>query len=288
MSTELLRPDDAPIRIMTADELREVDRLARDECAMPTLLLMEHAAVGLAETIIKALSMLREDGSDQLGRVLIVAGRGNNGGDGLAAARLLADAGVTAEVALASAHEKMEGDAATNLAMVESRDVPVQQIPERAAGSKANPEEAGSWLRSLIDASGPAVIIDAIMGTGLDRPLQGMPLGLVRAINASDATVIAADIPTGLHADTGDPMPEAVEADVTVTFAAIKAGFESLEAQRHIGEVIVQPIGVPPALLRRFGREAPDEPDAPWREENEGPADPFDRKTDGLPGRSGD
>lgn len=223
-------------RIFTVDELREIDRLAADEFAMPTLLLMEHAAIGLANAAEHELETLGHRS------VLIATGAGNNAGDGFAAARMLFDRGITVTIAECVRSDSLRGDALANHRMASARRMPIIDVTAPDAS-----------LENVIHHQGPSLIIDALLGTGLSRPVEGDLLDAIRAINASTATVISADVPSGLHADTGAAMPEAVRADLTVTFAGLKQGFARAEGPAHAGRVVIAPIGAPPELLQRFG-----------------------------------
>lgn len=269
----------AGLRVLTAAELAEVDRVATTELAMPALLLMEHAAMGLSAACLRMLSVLMVSGGEDDddaedaedgggvgdGSVVVVCGGGNNGGDGLAVARLLDDAGVEVAVLMTVGPDRLRGPAAVNHAMAAARGLAVEVMPGGLDGAGAE-----AWVLGELAARGPALVVDAMIGTGLDRPVAGAALGVIRAVNAWGAgggSVVAADVPSGLSADRGVAMPEAVRADVTVTFAAFKAGFETLEAQRHLGEVVVGGIGVPGALLARFGRAAAGSLGETWRAE---------------------
>lgn len=240
-------PDEPPARVYTAAELAEIDRLATAEFSVPSILLMEAAARAAAGVLYDMLSVAG------FGPVLFVCGPGHNGGDGLAAARLMHAAGGSPLVALVGDPDSLRGDSLMNLRMARARGISVERV-----GS-------GRALADLARALDPAAIVDALLGTGLDRPVGGAMLEAIRAINALDIPVLSIDVPSGLAADTGEPWPESVSADVTVTFTGYKAGFESLVAQRHLGELFVDDLGLPRALLERFGVEAP--PEASWRAE---------------------
>lgn len=218
--------------------LAQVDRLAVEEFGLPGFSLMENAASGLARhTLIALQTINRRD-------VVIVCGPGNNGGDGLAAARHLHNAGVDVLVVLPGDPEAYRGDAATNLSIVRTMGLPIHPI------SRWNPEEHDT----------PAVVIDAVFGTGLSRPVDGVFADAVRRINRlgeQGSTIIAADLPSGLDADDGLVVGHSagicVRADLTVTFAALKPGFGRLDTQRLLGDVVVVSIGCPIELLDRYG-----------------------------------
>ncbi|MFT5424426.1 MAG: hydroxyethylthiazole kinase-like uncharacterized protein yjeF [Phycisphaerales bacterium] len=218
--------------------LAQVDRLAAEEFGLPGLVLMENAAAGLARHALAALH--EADRRD----VAIVCGPGNNGGDGLAAARHLHNAGASVLVVLLGEPQAYQGDAATNLAIVRAMGLPVHPL--------------ASWNPDEHDA--PALVIDAVFGTGLTRPIDGLFRDAVLRINrlgGQGSRIIAADLPSGLDADSGfvvgDEHGLCVRADLTVTFAALKPGFARLHAQPVLGEIVVVPIGCPCELLDRLG-----------------------------------
>jgi len=232
------------VYVFSRQAIRDLDHLAQDEYAIPSIVLMENAARNLAEV---ALDLL-EQGSP-VGAV-IVCGPGNNGGDGLALARHLHNAEVGIVVVLAGDRVAGGGDAAINLAIAERMGIPLVRARE------GDPPAA---LQAAIDqlGGGGVLIVDALLGTGLTRPVAGFMGGLIRAINAIDrerSTVLSVDIPSGLCADTGQALGEAVRADVTVSFVGLKAGFCSLTAQAYTGEVVVADIGAPIELTRRLGK----------------------------------
>jgi len=201
---------------------------------------MENASRHVADIALDHLEEL-DDPS-----ILIVCGPGNNGGDGLASARHLSNAGVRVTIALASEPGKLSEDAGMHLNIVRRMGLPIREISPGAATADAF---AGSHL-----------IIDALFGTGLDRPVQAAFADVIRAINAAraaGASVLAVDLPSGLDSDSGKALGVAVQADVTVTFCGLKPCFLSLEGQSLVGEVVVADIGAPRALLERLGKRLP-------------------------------
>ncbi len=250
----------AEVFVFSREAVREVDRRAVEEFGIPSIVLMENAAIHLADAVLNVL----EDEDQEDGAVLIVAGTGNNGGDGLAAARHLANAGVPVHIVLAGAPEKARGDAATNLRIVQAMALPLTVVDEADA--------AGSLARVAGKVS-PAVLVDALFGTGLTGPVRGAAGALIAAINrirADGVTVIAADLPSGLDAETGEALaetddggPGAVQADVTVTFVGLKRGFLTLAAQGHVGDIMVADIGAPVELVASLGEELPEEVERP-------------------------
>ncbi|NLX57504.1 MAG: NAD(P)H-hydrate epimerase [Phycisphaerae bacterium] len=218
------------MRPMTRDEVREFDRRAIEELGVPGLVLMENAgrqAADAAERMLRAAHGRR---------ALIVAGRGNNGGDGFVIARHLLTRGYEVHVLLAADPAQIVGDAATNLAVLEPLGIDVRRLPEAAATARA------AVLLATEDAD---LVVDALLGTGLRGDVREPHLSAIEAMNASGRLILAVDIPSGLDADTGCPLGAAVMAHTTVTFAAAKTGFSSPEAREFVGELVVADIGVP-------------------------------------------
>jgi NAD(P)H-hydrate epimerase len=246
-------PRDPASRRFTRDAARAVDREAIDDWGMPGLLLMENAARAVTEVIRGELAA---GGREPGGPVVIVCGPGNNGGDGWAIARQLAnlladgdgdgDGIPDAAVRVVSTGEPRAGtDAAVNAAITRRMGIPVDRLPDLPPGA-------------LVPAGHrpPRLVVDAVLGTGLDRPAEGPPAAAIAAIAraaAGGARVIAVDVPSGLDADTGEPAGDgpAVRADVTVSFLGPKAGFAAAGADAWTGRVVVGDIGVPREVLDR-------------------------------------
>ncbi len=212
-----------------------IDREAIQERRIPGLLLMEHAGL----KVCRVLEQEVPDWRDQ--KFLVVAGTGNNGGDGFVIARDLARAGAIVGVELVRGDEKIRGDARTNLDALEAYDIEVFHA------------KPGNRLKTLLaDAT---VIIDCMLGTGFRGELAPDILRAVKCINAAVAldprkTVIAVDVPTGLDATAGRVLSEAVKADFTVTMGLPKVGFFLYPAPDYLGKLHVAEIGFPPTLLQ--------------------------------------
>lgn len=236
----MARPAD-DLFLFTRAQVRSLDALATEEFGIPGLVLMENAARHAADIALDGV-----EGEDDPS-ALIVCGPGNNGGDGLGVARHLHNAGLDVSIILLG--EPGRGsDAATQLDIITRMRVPIRRV-EADAGQVV--------LAAAAAMGGPSVIIDAIFGTGLSGPPQAGPAGAIAAINqlASVACpTLAIDCPSGMDVDTGEPLGECVKASVTVTFAGLKPGFLSLDAQAWLGEVIVADIGAPRELLARVGK----------------------------------
>lgn len=216
---------------------RAIDVRAEHELGLAGLVLMENAGRGAAEW---AMEVLGELGAPA-GPVAIVCGRGMNGGDGLVVARQLACRGVVVHVHLAFAPDAARAttDAGRNLHVV------------RAMGVDVTPVASGDALAAELARRGPALVVDALFGTGLDRPLDAHHRSLVLAINECGVPVLALDLPSGLDAETGDVHGACVVARWTATFVAPKLGLVRAFGPRHAGQVEVIELGLPPSWLLR-------------------------------------
>ena len=222
------------MRVLTAAEAREADRAAIEGYGIPGLLLMEHAARAVADAARELLA--------PAGRVVVVAGAGNNGGDGYAAARLLFVAGVLVHVVAVGDPARLRGDAAENAAMW------------TRIGGRTEP-----FASRALEGLGPGdVVIDALFGTGLAREPEGDWAAAIDAVNDArvrGAGVVAVDLPSGLSADTGRPLGAVVEADVTVTFGTLKRGHVLHPGATLAGRVRVADISLPPDVLAGLAPE---------------------------------
>ncbi|QKK07781.1 MAG: NAD(P)H-hydrate epimerase [Planctomycetota bacterium] len=210
------RPQEEPPRclVLSRDAVRRVDRVAVDRYGIPSIVLMENAAIGLRE---RSLTMMLGLGTE---RVVILAGPGNNGGDGLALARHLHNAGAEPLVLLAADPERLAargGDAATNLAIVQKMRIEMERL-DRSAGAELLERSAAE----------PVLVVDALLGTGLRDAATGVVRDAILHVNRVRAPrmgVLAVDVPSGLDCDTGESAGggPAVIADATVTFVAAQA-----------------------------------------------------------------
>ena len=226
------------IPVLGSREMRRADAAAI-RAGTPSLTLMENAAAALTEETLAAFPGWR--------RVVVVCGPGNNGGDGLAAARLLREAGVDVRVFSLRDPGELRGDAAMNFARAEDLGIAVVPLTGRGA--------LGGLSRELENADGA---VDALFGTGLSptRGLTGVAARVVRALAASGVPVVSADVPSGVSADGGAIPGPAVRAALTVTFAAPKLCHVLPPARGLCGRVVVRDIGISRELLETSGRRA--------------------------------
>ncbi|HEV2820903.1 MAG TPA: NAD(P)H-hydrate dehydratase [Solirubrobacteraceae bacterium] len=213
-----------------AQAMRDIDAWAIEQQGIASLELMERAGAGLARVV-------EEVAPD--GPVAVVCGKGNNGGDGLVAGRLLRETGREVRILLLAAPDELRGDAAENLRRLGID--PAGDLPQSVldAAPAVEPFSSGRL-------DGAAVIVDAILGTGTSGQPRGAAARAVEAVNASGAPVVAADGPSGADASTGEVEGPAVHATVTTTFAAAKPGLYVAPAKALAGRVEVVDIGIPP------------------------------------------
>ncbi len=226
---------DTSLALLTPAEMAEADRLAVI-AGVPSLALMQHAGRAVADAV---LARERRRGA----RVLVLCGPGNNGGDGFVAARLLMAAGLDVRVSLLGARDALQGDAAVVAAQWSGAVEPLDAV-------------------QLADAD---IVIDALFGAGLTRPLSGSAAAVVTALNASPVPVVAVDVPSGLDGASGDAGGPVVEADATVTFFRMKPGHLLLPGRTLCGEVVLADIGIPAGELEAISPRTFMNAPALWR-----------------------
>jgi len=212
--------DQLPRALYTAEQIRGFDRVAIEHFGIPGLELMERA--GRA-----AFGLLRQRWPDAR-RVAVLVGTGNNGGDGFVVARLAREAGLQVQVLQVGGRERLRGDALTNA--------------ERWR------ELGGDWFDFEVIPDQVDLIVDAMLGTGLEREVAGRWADAIEAANAHRAPCLAIDIPSGLNADTGVAMGVAVRAALTVSFIGLKVGLFTADGPDCAGEVVFDGLAVPAAV----------------------------------------
>jgi NAD(P)H-hydrate epimerase len=255
--------------LVTAEQMRQLDRMTIEQLGIPAMALMENAGRAIAEEIIALCRRSHETGAEACAGLgsggpgiqppgftvsgdkaltldhaeaehwLILVGKGNNGGDGLAAARHLREAGIAVTLVYAVPPESLAGEAA---------------LQRDAAAAMGLP--AAVWGRDRVDFAECSGILDALLGTGSAGTPRGAYAELIAAANASGRPIVSADIPSGLNADTGETHEPCIHASLTVCLALLKRGLLQYPGAGAAGRVVVRSIGIPAALARTSGVQA--------------------------------
>ncbi len=239
------------MKIVSTEKIRELDRLTIEKFGVPGALLMERAGQGIAAGVIRLSREHHLAGN----KALLIAGHGNNGGDAFVAARFLKDAGFAVQVLLAGEKAKLRGDALCHFKKMTRHKVPFKELKSENDWHKLAAENKYC----------PEIIVDGVLGTGLEGKARGVAAAAIRFINAlsGKSLVVAIDIPSGLDSDTGDakgdsPSPSAmakrdsVRADLTITLGLPKKGLVEQSALEYVGRVEVVDIGLPSALTGKI------------------------------------
>ena len=220
--------------VLSREQVRDCDRIAMERFGIEGLVLMENAGSAAGRYILSLL------GGAAAAKVCVVAGIGNNGGDGFVVARHLSNAGVSVDVLICGSRDRVKGDALSNLRIIEKMSLPIEYI-------SASCERIAEIIAE--HASSVGVIVDAMLGTGASGSPRDPMGSVIEEVNKLEATVVSLDIPSGLDCDSGEPMEPVVRADHTITFVAIKKGFTFGGALRYTGKVTVASIGIRSELL---------------------------------------
>ena len=220
------------MRVLNADQMREADRRTIEDLGIPSAVLMENAGRQVVSAMEAAFDDLRES------RVAVLAGRGNNGGDGFVVARVLSEKGVDVRVCVIGAAGAARGDARLNLDILGRLGVDVLEIVS-----------AQDWELHGAEVLRCDIVVDALSGTGLHSPLSGLAETVVQDLNASGVPVVAVDLPSGLSADDAAPIGPAVQASLTVTFGAPKLPLMLPPGESLAGSVVVAEIGIPRVII---------------------------------------
>ena len=199
-------------KIVTAAEMKQLDSHTINTIGIPSLVLMERAALAVRDEILTAFPLNQD-------HVVVVAGSGNNGGDGLAVARLLKIAGLPVTIVNVGNPDHASAEHKTQEHICDYYKIP-----------------ATTDLSVLKNAS---LIVDAIFGIGINRPVKGHYQDVINEINQADAPVVAVDMPSGLNTDTGEVMGVAIKAATTVTFAYNKKGLTTANGHKYGGRVVI-------------------------------------------------
>jgi NAD(P)H-hydrate epimerase len=255
------------MKILTVDQMRQADRLTTERYGIPSLALMENAGSSIARFIAAHFSPLKRR------RVVVLCGKGNNGGDGFVVARKLRELGGQPIVFLFADSSELIGDAAENFRRLRAASMETTVIGDATA-----------WSHSRNSLAGAAVIVDALFGTGLRGPIEGPLAQVIQDVNGHGhrTCVVSVDIPSGLLGDTGEVAGPAIVADYTITFTAPKVGMVAASARPWIGRLSVADIGSPRSLIEEISQSK-----VRWLEPWEFRSLPTGRKADSNKGLYG-
>lgn len=224
-----------PRDLYRAEQVRELDRIAIEEFSLPGFTLMQAAGKAAFAALLETWPEVQE--------LLVFTGGGNNGGDGYVIAGLAKSHGLRVRCLYLHGPDSLQGDAAR------ARDFAIQQ--------GVAPQPVAEQDDCFADLKAETVIVDALLGTGLDRPPRDDYARLINAINSCARPVLAVDIPSGLDANTGNPLSVAIRAQLTVTFIAMKQGLLTGMARDHVGELRLAPLDVPQQIFAHSTAPSP-------------------------------
>lgn len=250
------------LRPLSRQEVRELDVQAARQFCLPTLILMENAGRGAAAWLAELAAGVTAESAARpfsasssartepipaapLPRVLVLCGPGNNGGDGGVVARHLDAWGFAVRIVWFANREQLRGDARTQWMILERCGID-QTAWFEMHGEDSRPAELDALIANA------DWLVDALLGTGLTRPMEGALRAVVEAMNRANKPILALDLPSGLDADTGVPLGTAICARATATFVAPKLGFVAPGAMAFTGDVAIIDIGLPRGLLKQF------------------------------------
>ncbi len=220
------------MKVLTSSQMKEIDRTAIEDIGILGTILMENAGKQIFKKLREKFPNLSKE------KIVIVAGKGNNGGDGFVVARYLHNHGADPYVVLLTSKGKVKGDASINLKKAEKVGIKINEVCSLK-----------DWKLQKEKISQSSVLVDAIFGTGLAKPVRGFYIDVIQDINKSKAYKVAVDIPSGLSSDTFQIIGPCVRADLTVTLAAPKVSHVFPPAEEYVGELVVADIGVPSSLF---------------------------------------
>ena len=216
------------VEAVTAQDMQRFDRYTIEEIGVPSLVLMERAAMSVIDVLAA--------GAFDLANVLVIAGLGNNGGDGVAIARMLTQKGVNVDLLILGDEHRATANTATQLKIARGYGIETQN--------------------RVRDFRNYTVIVDALFGIGLSKPVPSKLGDIIKRVNAANIPVVSVDVPSGLHATTGEILGSAIRATATVTFAYPKQGLLQNEGLKRAGNIYVKDIGIySPEELAAFKQE---------------------------------
>ncbi len=224
------------MKILTAAQMREVDRITIEQHGIPGVALMENAGAGVVRAIEERYTPLAGH------RFAVLCGKGNNGGDGFVVARQLIMRGLRPLVVVLGYPAEIQGEARSHY-----------ELLLKAGGQPQVAGDAAGWRRLRSELQQATVIVDAILGIGLSGPVRGLVAEVIHDLNADFARIpmLAVDMPSGVPSDSGTPAGESLHATTTVTFTAPKVGHVFPPNCERIGELVICPIGTPPTVFEQ-------------------------------------
>lgn len=219
------------LKIASEHTMRAVDNYCIEVLGIPGIVLMENAA----------LKLVRNLELEKYNSYAVVCGKGNNGGDGFAAARHLVVIGKKVEVFLVGLEEGMSQDCRTNYNILKNMGIRINKIK--------NVEDVAEFRNSIENSE---VVVDAIFGTGLSKNVEGIYDLVISIINENSSNIIAVDVPSGFNGAAGKVMGNCIRANKTITFELYKKGFLSYGSHKYTGDIIVEDIGIPSSAIDRF------------------------------------
>lgn len=220
------------MKILTSQQMKDIDRKAIQEIGIIGPILMENAGIQITKEILTKFPDIRKE------KVVIVAGKGNNGGDGFVVARHLFNRGCRPVVLLLAMKKELRGDAALNAHIADKMGIEIREI-----------NSVRKWSTNKRILTKATLLVDGIFGTGLAKPAKGLFAQAIEDINKSKAFKVAIDIPSGLSADTFEIIGPCVRADLTVTLAAAKIAHVFPPAEDYVGELKISDISVPSSMF---------------------------------------
>jgi len=220
------------MRVLNSTQMAEADRRTTEDIGISSLVLMENAG----RQVVAAMEAMHSDLLDR--RVGLLCGRGNNGGDGFVVARTLVQRGVEVSVFLMGRVADVRGDARTNLEILGRLGLTVIEIADSQA-----------WELHISELSDCTLIVDAIFGTGLKRPVSGLIQSVIADVNAAGIPIVSIDLPSGLSADSSEPIGDSIEAGLTVTISAPKLPLVLPPAETRAGDIVIADIGIPAEVI---------------------------------------
>ena len=216
------------MRIGSSQEIKSIDKSCIEQYGIPSIVLMENAALKL----LKNIDITKCD------KVTIVCGNGNNGGDGLALARLLIANRKEVTVFIIANSNGMSKDCKVNLNVLENLNASIKYIHSS--------DDIDDLKKCIVNSD---IVVDGIFGTGLSRDITGVYKDIIEGINICSKYTIAIDIPSGLNSDTGKVMGCCIEAKKTISFQLYKIGFLNYESKKYLGEIILEELNIPEIIV---------------------------------------